>query len=215
MKSVAIFDMDGLLINSEPFWEKAEIDLFKEYGISISLELCEQVKGFRVQETIDFYRTLFPSITHPTDFYVQQIVERVKILMAEEGRLLPGVDHAIALCRRKGLKLAVASSSPMDLIQYNLEKVGIHSCFDLLISGEHEPFGKPHPAIFLTVAKKMLVNPIDCIVFEDSLNGVIAGKAARMKVIAVPDQKNKNNPKFAVSDCVLNSLKELTENHLD
>lgn len=214
MIQVAIFDMDGLLINSEPFWERAEMGLFEKYGIPITLELCEKVKGFRVQETIEYYRTLFPKIDQPTDFYVQKIVERVKVLVAQEGEKLSGVDHAIALCRKKNLKLAVASSSPMELIQFNLEKIGLAHAFDLMVSGEHESFGKPHPAIFLTTAQQINAAPENCIVFEDSLNGIVAGKAARMKVIAVPEAKNRNNPKFAISDCLLNSLEELTKKEL-
>ncbi|MDD4847274.1 MAG: hexitol phosphatase HxpB [Bacteroidales bacterium] len=209
MKQLAIFDMDGLLINSEPLWERAEMSVFKEQGITITLEMCEKVKGFRVQETVAFYRKLFPEISEPTEFYVNKIVERLKILIANEGKMLPGVLHALSLCRNQNMKLAVASSSSMELIQFNLKKIGILNDFDLLVSGENETYGKPHPSIFLTVAQQMKMLPDNCIVFEDSLNGVIAGKAAKMKVIAVPEPKNTNNPKFVISDCLLHSLEEL------
>lgn len=215
MKQLAIFDMDGLLINSEPLWEKAEIGLFKEFGIPLTLEMCEKVKGFRIQETIDFYRKIFSDMTEPTEFYIQKIEERVKNLVAEEGKMLHGVAHAIELCKRKNLKMVVASSSSMKLIRFNLEKIGIIHHFDLLISAENEQYGKPHPAVFLTAARKMNVPPENCIVFEDSLNGVIAGKAAKMKVIAVPEDRNKNNPKFVISDCLLHSLEDLVENDLE
>lgn len=215
MKSLAIFDMDGLLINSESIWEQAEIGFFQEQGAFISLELCEKVKGFRVQESIEFFKNIFTNLTQPTDYYFKEIIKRVKVLVEKEGKIMEGVDHAIELCKQNNMKLAVASSSPMELILFNLKKIGIINQFDLICSGEHETFGKPHPAIFLTTAKKMSTNPNDCVVFEDSLNGVIAGKAAKMKVIVVPDPKNKNNPKFSISDCLLNSLKELKISDLD
>ena len=73
------------------------------------------------------------------------------------------------------------------------------------------PYGKPHPMVYLTCAEKLNINPLHCLVIEDSVNGIIAGKAAQMKVVAIPEDINKNNPKFSIADYNIESLLELTK----
>ena len=104
--------------------------------------------------------------------------------------------------------MALASSSSMSLIEAVVDKLNIRMYFDVLWSAEFEPYGKPHPGIFLTTAAKLQVDPKECIVFEDSINGVISAKAARMKCIAIPEEATFNDPRFAIADSKLRSLKE-------
>jgi sugar-phosphatase len=94
----------------------------------------------------------------------------------------------------------------MSLIEAVVDKLQIRKYFEVLWSAEFEPFGKPHPGIFITTAKKLQVNPIDCLVFEDSINGVIAAKAARMRCIAIPEEATFNDVRFAIADEKLVSL---------
>jgi mannitol-1-/sugar-/sorbitol-6-/2-deoxyglucose-6-phosphatase len=122
---------------------------------------------------------------------------------------MPGVIPLLQALAQTDLKLAIASSSSMSLIQAVVQKLRIETYFDVLWSAEYESFGKPHPTIFLSTAHKLAISPNDCWVIEDSINGVIAAKAARMKCLAVPDLSQLHDPRFAIADKVIPSLEQL------
>ena len=104
--------------------------------------------------------------------------------------------------------MAIASSSYLKIIEAVVKRLKLKGFFDVIYSAEFEKYGKPNPGTFLTTAEKLGVSPMKCLVFEDSLNGVIAAKAARMITIAVPEF---DNPKFIIADKILNSLEEWNE----
>lgn len=204
-----IFDMDGLLINSEPLWQEAEILVFDRVGINLTRELCQQTQGLRIDEVVEYWYTRHPW-TNLTKLEVEKsIVNKVIELIQLKGEPLPGVEQAIALVRRKNVKIALASSSSMRIIQAALQKLGLSETFTEVYSAESEVLGKPHPGVYLTTAKKLDIPPQLCLALEDSLNGVLAAKAARMKCIAIPEAIQQNNPKFAIAERVLQSLEEL------
>jgi len=128
---------------------------------------------------------------------------------------LTGVASAIAAAKSAAPKIALASSSPMPIIRAVLDRLGLAGAFDVVQSAESEPYGKPHPGIFLTTAHQLDVKAPDCVVLEDSLAGVIAAKAARMTCIAVPDPQEASDPRFALADAKLTSLEEVTVNLLE
>jgi sugar-phosphatase len=121
---------------------------------------------------------------------------------------LPGVIQTLELCKNNGYKIALASSSAMSLINVVVDKLNIRHYFDLLVSAEFEPYGKPHPSVFLTTAKKLNVLPTECLVFEDSVNGMIAAKAARMKCIVVPELEKQEELYWQLANFKLVSLEE-------
>ena len=206
-----IFDMDGLLIDSEPLWQEAEILVFEQVGINLTRELCQQTQGLRIDEVVEYWYTKHPW-TNLTKLEVEKsIVNKVIELIQLKGEPLPGVEQAIALVRSKNVKIALASSSAMIIIQAALQKLGLSETFTEVYSAESEVLGKPHPGVYLTTAKKLDIPPQSCLALEDSLNGVLAAKAARMKCIAIPEAIQQNNPKFAIADFVLQSLEGLTE----
>ena len=135
-----------------------------------------------------------------------RIVERMVELVRERATAMDGVDDALAFVRAKRVPVALASSSPMPLIASVVEKLELD--FDELVSAEDEEHGKPHPAVYLTTARRLGVEPTACLAIEDSLNGVIAAKAARMRVLAVPDRPE---PAFAVADATGASLREFDD----
>jgi sugar-phosphatase len=108
------------------------------------------------------------------------------------------------------MKIAVASSSSLAIITAVLEKFGVSELMDAVHSAHDEPYGKPHPAVFLRTAETLQVHTDNCVVFEDSPNGVIAAKAAKMKCIAVPDPANLNDKRFGIADAILPSLQDFT-----
>ena len=112
--------------------------------------------------------------------------------------------------KQKGLLLSVVSSSHEKLIHSVLKKLEISTFFDLLVSAEHLAFGKPHPMPYLEAAKRLCVDNTECVAFEDSPNGVRSALAAGMRVVAIPDREQRNNPIFASAHITLNSLAEWT-----
>ena len=207
----AIFDMDGLLVDSEPLWHLAEVELLGTLGVPIAESDPRRTKGIFVREVTRYWFDRFRWDGPSTDDVARHIVDRVIDLVAQKGRLQPGVDKAIALCRDHGLALAVASSSEHRLISFVLERFGLEEHFALVHSAEEEPYGKPHPAVFLTAAGRLGVVPERCLVWEDAPAGVLAAKAARMTCVAVPSPDERDQPAFAIADVVLGSLEEADE----
>lgn len=216
MKSIqaVIFDLDGLLIDSEPLWEEAEQAVFARNGIAITREICQRVKGLRVDESVQVILGLFPGTAVDPKKITQQIQEKVIRLIAEKGKGMPGNVYILHFFRSRGIRIALASSSRMEVIRAALQKLGISHHFEMIHSAEYEKFGKPHPGIFLSVADQWKISPEQCLVFEDSLNGVIAAKAARMKVVAIPEPALQNDPRFTIAHLVLPSLLHFKEHHL-
>ncbi len=218
MIRAAIFDMDGLLIDSEPFWRKAEIDIFGSVGIHLTENDCRSTMGFRLNEVVALWTGLHANrpnadAVSPAEIETQ-IIERITRYILEEAKPMPGVHEAIAICRKAGLKLAIASSSPLKLIESVVDRFGLKNTFDLIHSAEFESHGKPHPAVFLHTADKLGVAPKDCLVLEDAFHGIVAALAARMKVIAIPDPENLHNPRYQAADRILPSLLDFTPAHL-
>jgi sugar-phosphatase len=207
----AIFDMDGLLVDSEPLWHEAEIEILGGLGVPLVASACRQTKGMFVGEVTRYWYERYPWDGPGTDAVAVAVVDRVMDLVVERGRLQPGVADALGLCRAHDLPLAVASSSEYRLIHHVLDHFGLSKEFVLVHSAEDEPYGKPHPGVFLTTADRLGVAPDRCLVWEDAPAGVLAAKAARMACVAVPEPAERRAPAFAIADAVLDSLEQADE----
>ena len=210
MLRAVVFDMDGLLVDSEPLWVRAEIEIFGEVGLVLGEEDCAKTKGLRVDDVIAYWHTRRPWDRRSPADVEARLIARVAELLRAEGRALPGVANAIDVAREDGRRLALASSSPMVIIRATLERLGLTDAFHVVQSAETEAFGKPHPGIFLRTAERLEVSPMECVVLEDSLTGVIAAKAARMACIAVPFDHPSHEPRFVLADAILGSLRDVT-----
>ena len=129
--------------------------------------------------------------------------------ITHHAQAMTGVHASLDFFKQQKIKMAVASSSAMRLIKATVKKLKIESYFDLLVSAEHELYGKPHPAVFLRTAEMLGVRPENCLVLEDSFNGLLAAKAAKMKCAIVPYPEDFNNPRFIIADWKLKSLEEI------
>ncbi len=211
MIKAVIFDLDGLLIDSEPLWQEAEMLIFEQVGITLTPKLCLQTKGLRIDEVVDYWYQKFPW-TNLAKLEVEElIVAKVIELIKLKGQPLTGVDRAISFVKQKQVKIALASSSALRIIQAALHKLDLTDMFAEIYSAELETLGKPHPGVYLTTASKLGILPQECLALEDSLNGVLAAKAAQMKCIAIPEPLQYNNPQFAIADLMLKSLEEFNE----
>lgn len=211
MIKAVIFDLDGLLIDSEPLWQEAEILVFKQVNLVLTSELCRQTQGLRIDEVVDYWYQQYPW-TNLSKLEVEElIVSKVIELIHLKGQPLPGVAQAIAFVQSQNVEIALASSSSLKIIQAALQKLNLTEVFLEIYSAESEDFGKPHPGVYLTTAQKLDILPQFCLALEDSLNGVLAAKAAQMKCIAIPEALQQQNPKFAIADQILKSLEELNE----
>lgn len=209
MIKAVIFDLDGLLIDSEPLWQEAEISIFKQVDIILTPELCLQTKGLRIDEVVNYWYQKYPWTNLAQKEVESLIVAQVIKLIHLQGESLPGVNQAISFVQQQQVKIALASSSASNIIQAALQKLELTDVFVEVYSAESEVLGKPHPGVYLTTAHKLNVSPQSCLALEDSLNGVLAAKAAQMKCIAIPEPLQSNRPQFAIADTILSSLEEL------
>lgn len=181
-----IFDMDGLLIDSEPFWRTAEIAVFNALGIPFTEDMCRETVGMRIDEVVKYWnKKLF--LAMPIMATANDIVDELISQVKRDGKALPGVYTTLETLAQHKRKTALASSSSMRIIEGVVEQLNIQNYFQVLHSAESEEFGKPHPAVFLSTARMLDSQPANCIVYEDSKNGMKAGLAAGMKTIIIPE----------------------------
>ena len=207
--NAVIFDMDGVLIDSEPLWKIAMENVFSELGSTLQKSDFQKTVGLRIDEVIHFWN-LHESWEIEDESIVQEkIILKMEELIAANAQPLPGVIETLTFLRSKGLKIGLATSSSSRLIRIVLKELAISDFFDFTHSAETENYGKPHPAVYLTVAQKLEVHPTKCLVIEDSFNGVISGLAAKMKVVCIPEKTHFPNPRLAFSDYQFETMSEM------
>jgi sugar-phosphatase len=211
MLKAVIFDMDGLLVDSEPWWRVAETNVFGRLSVAPNEEDFEKMMGNRIQEVIAAWHAKHPWENFNAEETMNEIVNEVGNLVVEHAQLMPGVNETLQFLQERKIRTALASSSPMRLIRKITDGYGISSYFEQLHSAETEQRGKPHPDVFLTAAKSMNVDPLNCIVLEDSYNGVLAAKAASMKCIAVPAKEHFEQERFSIADFVVSDMHRALE----
>lgn len=208
-----IFDMDGLLVDSEPLWQEAEMECFAAVGLDLDRDLCRRTTGLRVDDVVEYWYGRRPwdlgSVSKRA--LERRIVDRVVELIRERGELQPGVGHALDFFERQGLPLGLASSSYRRIIEAALEHFGLADRFDVTHSSEAEARAKPDPAVYVSTARRLGVSPARCLAVEDSRAGLSAAKAAAMRCLLVPDEGRLDGDALALADAVLSSLEELDE----
>lgn len=205
-----MFDLDGLLIDSEPLWREAEMEVFGSIGVHLTDEMCASTMGLRLDEVVEHWYRLFPWTGPGKGEVERRVVERLVSLVREKGIPLPGVDTALTSFRSVGLRLALASSSTHRIIEAALERLDLGGEFEVVLSAEDELAGKPDPAIYLSAASALRVAPETCVALEDSLNGVLAAKAAGMTCIAIPVGTLDYPAEGPEADLTLRSLEEIS-----
>ncbi|MDA8279240.1 MAG: HAD-IA family hydrolase [Actinomycetota bacterium] len=208
----AVFDLDGLLVDSEPLWHQAEIEIFGRYGVRLTVELCRTTKGRFVGEVAQHWFDHFGWVGPSPADVAKEIVDRMAALLRAQVVLKPGAIEALDACARRGLRVALASSSSRRLIEAALGRHGLTGRFEAICSAEDVGAGKPDPAVFLVAALALEVPAERCVVLEDSGAGVEAARAAGMACVLVPEERvepaGTSGPADR-ADVVLGSLVEL------
>lgn len=207
MIKAVIFDIDGTLIDTEPMYWAAWRSVFAPYGITITDDEMRTVMGMLPVEGGRSLADRFGVDTDPAELTEQLIEIAVNI---PERTLMPGAVRALDLVRSAGIAMTVATSATMRMATASLKGAGLADYFDFVVSAEYEPYGKPHPGVFLTAAERLGVDPLECVVVEDAPSGVIAAKAARMFCVAVPEPGHRDDKRIAIADVVLDSLDDFT-----
>jgi sugar-phosphatase len=212
--NTVIFDIDGLLIDSEPLWNQAAAEIFSNYGVHLTPEAYATTTGLRTKEFVAWWLSRYgqdPAIFPQVE---KEIVELVLHKINDEAETLPGVNYIFDFFHRKGFHIGLATSSPPELITIAKKITGIETYVMAEASAENLPYGKPHPQVYLNCAEQLGVLPVSCICFEDSFNGMLAAKAARMKCVVVPHAAEREQAKWGAADAILSSLEEFTEEEL-
>lgn len=210
-----VFDMDGVLIDSEPVWRVAEVEVFAEFGIDLTEDELLATIGLPIDKTIALiWRSRPPAVRgagRPGDAEItRRIADRVLAHVRLHGEPMPGVRWAIALLSSLGLRAAIASSSPSAVIDAVCDRLDLDTV-QVRCSTSDEARGKPAPDVYLTAARRLRLSPSSCLGIEDSPTGVAAAKAAGMRCLAVPDRLLAADPVYRKADLVLTSLSELSE----
>jgi HAD superfamily hydrolase (TIGR01509 family) len=204
-----IFDLDGVIADSEPWWNEIDAKLLAEHGVTYRGEYHRNVLGVSYRLAIEFYKKTF-GLSVPTDEMMRRRGEIAADFFANRIDVFPSTKPVLQELRQMNLHLAVATSSVSASARPFLARQGLTAFFGTIITGEEVARGKPHPDIYLRAAEKLGVTADACLVIEDALSGIAAAKAAKMRVAAIPDTRFVDPSDYKKeADYVLNSLKEV------
>ena len=208
--------MDGLLVDSEPHWRAAERDAFGSVGLVLTDDECKQTTGLPILDVVRYWHTRRPwtvsdASGQSDEQLANAIADNVHERIANFAEPMPGAVAAIEFFVRRGIPTAIASASPMSLIEVVVDRIGIRPLLTLWHSATLEARNKPAPDVYFGTARKLGVLPADCIAFEDSGSGLVSAHTAGMRTVAVPADFERDDPKFNIATQKLQSLTAFDE----
>jgi HAD superfamily hydrolase (TIGR01509 family) len=204
-----IFDLDGVLADSEPWWNEIDAKLLAQYGVAYGGEYHRNVLGVSYRLAVEFYKNAF-HLSAPVEELMRRRGEIATEFFANRVGLFPSAKTTLEALRETKLRLAVATSSVGASARPFLKRTGIIGFFDIIVTGDEIERGKPHPDIYLCVAEKLGITTDACLVIEDALSGVAAARAANMRVAAIPDTRFVEAHEYEKeADYLLRSLSEI------
>src|SRR5213593_190070 len=210
-----IFDLDGVLADSEPWWNEIDAKLLAQYGVRYRGEYHRNVLGVSYRLAVEFFKKAF-GLSASTDELIQRRGEIATEFFANRVGLFPSTKRVLEELRRMNLRLAVATSSVSASARPFLERHQLTAFFDVIVTGDDIERGKPHPDIYLRAAEELGLPASVCLVIEDALAGIAAAKAAKMRVAAIPDNRPSGSDRSVdlreyekEADYLLGSLSEI------
>jgi len=205
------FDLDGVLADSEPWWNQIDTKLLAEHGVSYRGEYHRNVLGVSYRIAVEFYKNAF-HICAPVEELMRRRGEIATDFFTNRVGLFPSAKTTLEQLVEMEVPLAIATSSVSASAHPFLDRTGIRSLFGVVVTGDEVQRGKPHPDIYLRTSKKLKISPEECLVIEDALTGVAAAKAANMRVAAIPDTRFMDPREYEKeADFVLGSLSEIPD----
>ena len=209
MLSALIFDLDGVLADSEPWWNRIDAKLLSDYGVTYRGEYHQQVVGVSYRIACEFYKKTF-NLSVPTDQMMRRRGEIAAEFFADRVGLFPGTKEVLEELRRMKLRLGLATSSVNSSARPFLDRHQLTQFFEVIVTGDDVDRGKPAPDIYLRAVEKLVVPLGEYLVIEDALSGIAAAKAAKLRVAAIPDRRFVDPAEYRKqADYVLDGLTEL------
>ena len=204
-----IFDLDGVLADSEPWWKQIDAKLLAEYGVNYRGEYHQNVLGVSYLVAVEFYKNAF-NLSASVEELMRRRGEIATDFFAKRVGLFPSAKTTLQQLSDMKLQLAVATSSVSASARPFIERTGIRNFFRVIVTGDEVQRGKPDPDIYLRTAKRLGISPEACLVIEDALAGVAAAKAANMRVAAIPDARFVGRGEYETeANYVLENLSEI------
>ena len=204
-----VFDLDGVLIESEQVWDAAREELVRERGGQWDERATTDMMGMSSKEWSSYMHDRLGVPMTPAEIN-DDVVRRVAAAYQDHLPLLPNAVETVQELARRW-RLGVASSSNRPIIELVLDRMGVRNCFDAVVSSEEVANGKPAPDVYLAVAGELVIDPKGCVAIEDSTNGIKAAVAAGMRTIAVPNRQFRpDDAVLATAAAVVPSLVEVT-----
>ena len=211
-KEAVIFDMDGSLVDSMWVWKDIDIEYLGRFGLDIPDDLQQEIEGMSFTETARYFRDRFG-----LDRSVEQIRADWNEMAWDKYRsrvmLKPGAREFLDYCRSQGIKLGSATSNSREIVDMVMEARGVADYFSCITTACEAKKGKPAPDVYLLTAQQLSVDPKNCLVFEDIVFGIQAGKAAGMEVCAVDDAYSayQEAEKRSLADYYIKDFREIQE----
>jgi sugar-phosphatase len=211
MITAVIFDMDGVLIDSEPLWRQSMIKVFSEFGLSLNEEQCKATKGMKIEEVIKKWNREKKLQWDNKIEYIKQhihndLIQRIKLY----GKPIEGVMELLDFVRNNmNLKTGLATSSDAELMHTVLEKLNLYESIDAAVHPNETIRPKPEPDVYLHCADNLNVSPDACLAIEDSFYGILSAKKAGMSVIGIPESPDEKVKFNHLADYVLSSHKDV------
>jgi HAD superfamily hydrolase (TIGR01509 family) len=203
-----VFDLDGVIVDSEPIHEQATDEYLASLGIPDDEALRQDMMGRRVRELTDVLAKRLGRL--PQEVSAEREAIFWRLLERDGPRPMPGLDAAIARLSRAGLELAVATSGTRAYVGFVLERLGVRAAFKAVVSGDDVTLGKPDPETYLLTAALLGADPADCVALEDTFHGVTAARSAGMHAVAVPNALTAGMD-FSAADAVVADLEAAAE----
>ena len=203
-----VFDLDGVIVDSEPIHEQATDEYLASLGIPDDEALRQDMMGRRVRELTDVLAKRLGR--PPEEVFAEREAIFWRLLERDGPRPMPGLEAAIARLSRAGLELAVATSGTRAYVGFVLERLGVRAAFKAVVSGDDVTLGKPDPETYLLTAGLLGADPADCVALEDTFHGVIAARSAGMHAVAVPNALTAGMD-FSAADAVVADLEAAAE----
>ena len=191
------------------------METMQQFDVTLTLEQYHLTTGLRTKEWIDYWFTQFgidkSYATEAENAIVGKAIEKIH----SKGKPMPGVDYIFSFFKQRKFRIGLATSSPLELVDTVVNLLHISGCLEAISSAGSLSYSKPHPQVYLHCAELLGVSPVECLCFEDSFNGLISAKAARMKCVIIPTQDQFELAKWGAADLKLGSLLEFREAQLE